>query len=390
MLKQIIYTFFLLMLFAFNVSAQQPEKIYGKNKVLKPNEYYIEQMALWKNVLNKEPHNADAWLNYYRANRNAYIKGEEGDNEKAKGLNRFDRLKSIVDSMEKKVPDSFEFNFVKWSNGNNDFSLFPYLAKAQQLSPKNTDVQESLLFYYTLKNDTTARNTCIRNYYSLGDFSPGLLNYSYNLLAGLNTNAIVLTEGDKDTEVGLLLQYGKGYRTDILILNVGLLLRADYRESIFKQLNVPPLNYDPLQNDENYLKFKQTLVSYLAQHLKNRTIYIAVNVQNDYTSSINKYIYLTGLAYQYSTIALDASKLLRTNIEEHYAMDYLRVYFPNDISIGNVHSMNENYIQPMGALYTYYLKANNPTKAEYYKKLAQHLAVEADRQDLYNTYFSNN
>src|SRR3954462_15205273 len=90
-----------------SVKVKIPEKIYGKNKVLKSNEYYLEQMELWKKEIDKDPKNADAWYNYYRANRNAYIKGEEGDSQKTKGISRFDRLKGIVDGMEKNVPNSF-------------------------------------------------------------------------------------------------------------------------------------------------------------------------------------------------------------------------------------------------------------------------------------------
>ncbi len=111
--------------------------------------------------------------------------------------------------MEKQVPESFEYNFAKWLNGNNDQSLFPYLEKAHQLSLNNPEPIMSLIFYYELKGDYNKRNTYIEMYYTLGDYSPGLLNYSYNLLSGLSQNAILFTEGDKDTEGILLLQNGK-------------------------------------------------------------------------------------------------------------------------------------------------------------------------------------
>ena len=62
-------------------------------------------MGLWEKEIGKNPKNADAWYNYYRANRNAYIKGEEGDSQKAKGISRFDRLKNIIEGMEKNVYD---------------------------------------------------------------------------------------------------------------------------------------------------------------------------------------------------------------------------------------------------------------------------------------------
>lgn len=222
-----------------NLTSQVAEKIYGKNKVLKPNEYYIQQIELWKKVLDSNHRNADAWYNYYRANRNAYIKGEEDNSQKSKGNTRFNRLKKIVDEMEKNVPDSYEMNFVRWLNGNNDQSLFPYLEKAHQLSPQSPEPLMALIFYYEIKGDYTQRNKSIEKYYALGDYSPGLLNYSYNLLAGLDSDAIVFTEGDKDTEAILLLGQGKKYRQDVQLLNVNLLLMNEYRERVFKELGVP-------------------------------------------------------------------------------------------------------------------------------------------------------
>ncbi|MGZ4056917.1 MAG: hypothetical protein ACXVPM_18550 [Bacteroidia bacterium] len=375
---------------ADSITAEVPEKIYGKNKVLKPNEYYLHQMDLWKKEIDKNPKNADAWYNYYRANRNAYIKGEEGDSQKAKGITRFDRLKNIVDGMEKNVPNSFEYNFVKWANGNNDFSLFPFLEKAYQLSPNDPDVIMSLIFYYEIKGDYIQRNKHIQEYYNLGEYSPGLLNYSYNMLSGVEKNAIILTEGDKDTEAALLLQYGKGYRRDVQILNVNLVLIKEYRDHVFKELGIEELNFDPLLTDNNFEQFHKVIVEHISKNKNNRPVYVAVNVRDVYTAPVIKNLYITGLAYQYSTIHVDNIPLLKTNMEQNYAIDYLKVYFPHDISFGNVNSMNENYILPLSTLSNYYLLSGDKLKANQYKDLALKIATAADRQDLFKEYFKNN
>lgn len=373
---------------AKNAAAQKPEKIYGKNKVLKPNEYYLEQMPLWKKEIENNPKNADAWYNYYRANRNAYIKGEEGDSQKTKGNARFNRLKGIVDEMEKQVPESYEYNFVKWLNGNNDLSLFPFLEKAHALSPQSAEPIMSLIFYYELKGDYAQRNKNIQACYNLGEYSPGLLNYSYNMLSGLEKDAIIFTQGDKDTEAALLLQHGKGYRADVQLLNTDLLLISDYRERVFKELEIEPLRFDPLVNDENYSKFQQIIVEHVTKNKKSRPVYIAVNVRDPYTDKISKNLYLTGLAYLYSANALDNIPILKKNVEQLYATDYLKVYFPHDISFGNVNSMNENYILPFSTLSEYYSLANDSSKADYYKDLALKIATAADRMDLFERYFN--
>lgn len=371
-----------------NSNAQIPEKIYGKNKVLKPNEYYIQQLELWKTEVNKNPKNADAWYNYYRANRNAYIKGEEDNSQKAKGTSRFKRLQTIVDDMEKAVPSSYEFNFVKWLNGNNDPSLFPFLEKAHTLSPKSPEPIMSLIFYYEIQGNYDLRNKNIEKYYSLGDYSPGLLNFSYNLLSELEKDAIVFTEGDKDTEAILLLQQGRKYRPDVKMLNLNLLLMNEYRERVFKELELPPLDFAPLQNEETYKKFQQVIIKHVANNPKGRPVHSSVTVSTPYTYEINNSLYLTGLTYLYNIKPVENMTILKNNIEELFLLDYIKEYFPIDLSVGNVNSMNGNYLPAFAELSRYYANINNNTKADYYQALALKVAKAAERMGEYETYFT--
>ena len=372
-----------------NSLAQTPQKIYGKNKVLKSNEYYLQQIPLWKIEVDKNPKNADAWFNYYRANRNAYIKGEEDNSQQSKGISRFDRLKNIVDEMEKQVPNSYEYNYVKWLNGNNDLSLFSYLEKAHNLSPQSSEPIMNLIFYYEIKGDYIKRNENIEAFYKLGGYSPGLLNYSYNLLSALDKNAIIFTEGDKDTEAILLLTQGKKYRPDVQMLNVNLLLIKEYRERIFNELEIPQLDFEPIANEENYEKFQQLIIKLVSENKKTRPVYAAVTVTGAYTNTIIKDLYLTGLAYLYSSNNIDNMPLLGQNVEQVFLLDYLKEYFSiNDISVGNVNSMNGNYLFPFAELSHYYYRIGNISNADYYKKLALKVATDGEILDKYETYFT--
>lgn len=338
--------------------------------------------------MDKNPQNADAWYNYYLANRNAYVKGEEDNSQKSKGATRFERLKNIVDEMEKQVPNTYEYNFVRWLNGNNNLSLFPFLEKAHEISPQSSEPIMSLIFYYEIKGDYIKRNKYIEAYYKLGDYSPGLLNYGFNLLSALDKDAIILTEGDKDTESILLLTQGKKYRPDVKMLNVNLLLIKEYREKVFKELDIPQLDFEPIANEENYEKYQKLIIKRLAENKKSRPLYIAVTVGNSYAYNIAKKLYLTGLAYLYSEKHIDNIPLLIKNVEQVFLLDYLKEYFPiNDISVGNVKSMNGNYLYPFATLSKYYNKTGNATKADYYKKLSLKVATEGELLDEYNSYF---
>jgi len=48
------------------------------------------------------------------------------------------------------------------------------------------------------------------------------------------------------------------------MLNVNLLLIDEYRERIFKELEIEPLGFNPLVNERSYEKFQQTIITDLA------------------------------------------------------------------------------------------------------------------------------
>jgi len=386
------YTIFLavvcLLLGMKKAAAQKPEKIYGKNRALRTNEYYLQQKELWKKELEKDPKNAEAWYNYYRADRNAYIVGEEKDSLKSKGINRFERLQKIVTDMEKQVPESYQYHFVKWLNGNNDLSLLADLEKAHRLAPGEMEPVMSLVYCYEITGDYVKRDEMIRTYYNSGQYSPGLLNYGYNQLAGLEKNAIIFTEGDKDTDATFLLQKAKGIRTDVRLINVNLLLIATYRERILKELEVPAPEFDPNSGNENFEKFRQSLIEQFAKNKQQRPVYVAATVSLPYTEKIRDRLGITGLAYLYNTANTDAIQLLKKNYEEIYALDYLKVYLPHDISEGNVHQFNGNYLASLFTLAEYYSLAGNNERAEHWKELAKKVAADAGRSGEFVEFFN--
>ncbi|HQQ94675.1 MAG TPA: hypothetical protein PLQ93_08985 [Bacteroidia bacterium] len=375
-------------LLAFPVAlAQRPETIYGKNKVLKPNAYYLQQADLWKLETEKDPKNANAWLNYYRASRNAYVQGEDDDSPETKGQKRFMRLNHIVEDMEKQVPDSYEYNFVKWLNGNNDLNLYPFLEKAHRLSPASPDPIMSLIFYHEIKGQYTERDGYIEAYCKLGDYSPGLLNYGYNLLSGLEKNAIVLTEGDKDTEAMLLLTVGRKHRADVRVLNLNLLLIKTYRDRVFQELQVSAFDFNPLGNADNFRSYQALILRSLAENKKGRPLCAALTVGKAYTAPVQQNLYLTGLAYAYSLGSMNNTVLLKKNLEDLYLLDYIREYFPADISVGNVNDMNGNYLLPFATLSAHYVQAGDTAKANRYKQLAYLVANKSDRLEEFKMYF---
>jgi hypothetical protein len=378
----------LLLMIAVHAYGQRPERMYGKNRVLKSNTYYLEQIAAWEALVRKHPENADAWLNYYRASRNAYIVGEETDSLNTKGGNRFSRLRSILDRMQLHVPESFEYNFAMWLNGNGSPELLPYLEKAHWLKPDEPEPLLSLAYHHELTSDTARRNSFLAVYYRTGAHSPGLLNYAWNMLAALDSNAIVFTEGDKDTDGMLVLQGARNFRRDVRVVNVNLLLNAAYRRKLMTELGVAPFDFDPMQNDASLDRYKRGLVRRFAENASRRPVYVAVSVSEPYREAVAAELYLDGLAYRYSDTSIDVPARLLHLYERVYSLDYLRIYLPYDISEGNMREFNQNYLPSLALLVRSLRKVGNDARADFYANLARSIADDAASYRIYRMYFT--
>jgi len=379
----------LLPCFTLSATAQKPEHIYGKNKRLMPVAYNQQQAGLWKEVVNKDPKNADAWLNYYTASRNAYVVGQEGENPDSRGSQRFARFDSIVNAMEKHVPGTFEYDLVKWANGYNDPSLLPYLEKAHALAPQRPEPYMALITAYERMGKDSLRDALCKAYLQLGDFSPGLLSYGYNLLEGQQPNAVLFAHGDKDSEAIWLIQHGMGIREDVQLLNLDLLLAKDYRERVFKNMNVPQLSYDPLSSDADFARYQQYIVSHVAAALPGRPIYVSLSADGPYTLPISGALHLTGLAYRYSTAPFDPLPELIDNYVSRYALYNLThpAEEDGDIAVDNVHQFDANYLPSLFMIIDHYATSGDEEAMKKFKDIARQVAADAGRSNEFETHF---
>ena len=110
----------------------KPEKVYRIVYEQKPNDWYIEQVELWKKEIEKNPNNPEAWYNYYNANR--YARYTETIDTKEKQA----RLKKIIEDMGEAIPGTYEYYLLKFWNRYSlkDISL---IEKAYQLRPERPD-----------------------------------------------------------------------------------------------------------------------------------------------------------------------------------------------------------------------------------------------------------
>lgn len=364
------------------LQAQTPEKIQRITIVQMPNEYYIEQAKLWKKVLDKEPKNADAWFNFYKANR--YMQITSGDDNVFE-VDRFKRLAAIEKEVEKNIPNTFEANIIKWANGGNNPELFPYLEKAYNIDPSRIETYDNFVAYYELQGNIEKRDFFLKKWYDSGDVSPGLLNYNYNVLMSLKPNAILLTNGDNDTYPIWILQVVKGIRKDVILINYYMLNDEKYRERLAKKMQITFIN--PKESREKEAEFRKNTVTTLAKNAQKSPVYTASTCNPMIAESVEKDMYLVGLASLYSTEKFDNVAVLKKNMEKEFAMDYLKTSFVADKSETAVSCANMNYVVPILSLYEHYDLSEEKEKANEWKQLVIKIAKGTEMEEKVSDYF---
>lgn len=360
--------------------AQKPEKIYSHAQVRKANDFYLQQIDLWRKVLEKDNKNAEAWFNYYKANRYAHI---SSGHDSMYARNRFQRMSSVVKEIEENIPETFEAHFIKWANGYNDWNLLPELKKAYAIDSTRIETYDGFINLYEVERDEENRNRFLQKWKESGHISTGLLHYNYNVLQSVKPNAVLITAGDNDTYFAWMLQAVWGIRKDVLIVNVGLASMKRYSARLSKELGVNLPNTDDLK----YEDYTAQLYKALVQNAAKRPVYIGLTVGKEYLKPVEKNLYLVGLVYAFSEQPFDNIAFLKRNMEREYTLDYLNLSFNNDPYESVVAIANSNYIIPMITLYNHYKVSGEMEKANFWKGKAKWVAKKANMEEQTKDYF---
>jgi len=366
-----------------NAQNAKPEQIYSIVKVDKPASYFKEQSELWKKEIDKNSKNANAWYNYYHALRYYNMTADTISSDFRASISK--KLDDILNQMEKKVSNSYEYNLLKYDNAVFDFSLFPYLKKVYDMDPDRIDAFGDLAAYYAATGDTASLKKIIIKWYGTNDFSPGIIGYNFNSLMPLDKNAIFIVNGDNIVFPDWALQYAMGIRSDVKIIVTSFLQINSYKESLFKELKIEPFKKNLSDfSDEN--KFVQAIVEYLTQEEKERSIYFAVTTNSAIMENLKDNLYSEGLAYKYSKEKYDNIAVLIRNYEKIFLKDYLNYSFSNDVSQSIVNLSNLNYIPAFLTLYEHYKTSAENDKANEIKTQIYNIVEKSKYKEIYLKY----
>lgn len=375
--------------FCFTVQAQTAEKIYGNARQHKPIAYYKEQSLAWKKLVDANPKDANAWYNYYYANRNIMFNDTTKEFSQEE---RHQRVLKIVEEMSKSIPDSYEYHICKWQMSGHDPKFAFHLKRAIELGEGRVEHIDYLINQGELERKITDRDLYSVKKFEAGQFSTGIIYYNYNVLIGLEKNAILLTSGDNDTYPIWYLQ-AKGIRKDVTVLNTSLILLDDYREKIFKELGIgnSKKNIGPDMSQEERERYRNTLVINIAANTQKRPVCLALTSAGDdkYTKTIQADLYLTGLSYLYTRESVDNIAFIKKNVETVYAFDYLDKSFYAEISPDLVKIVNGNYLIPLLTLYDHYKLAGDYYKCDWVKTKLMLIAKGTEHEEEVLKHFRN-
>lgn len=365
-MKNLIYSLILGVVIN-NINAQELKKVYSIVKEMQTEEWYKTQKNLWKKEIDKDKKNAVAWENYYNAAR--ALRNISWTNKEAQKKYSLE-CDSIGEAAYRAVPNSYQANLIIWRNSGNNEKKIKHLEKAYEVNPRNEEVLVNMLTQAKLSGNELEYSEYCKQYYKTNDVPSGLLNWSYNLLSEVDSNAIVFTSGDNDTYPNLLIQEGKNYRKDVHVLNRYLLFKDDYRNRVIRKLKLPELDIklSESKTEEEYKENQVKIIAHFFKHYKH-SIYIVTTSIEEYKEQYGEQLHLTGLVYKYSEKPIDNISLIIRNYEKRYLLDYLKVSFP--FNIGDNVAMNAQimYLPALTKLYKHYKNTEQNEKLEEVKEL---------------------
>lgn len=327
--------------------------------------FYRQQTGNFKTAVNIKPNDAAAWANYYKSERYSNYTKTSNDINKSEQKD----LDAIVDEMAKNVPNTYEYNYIRYLNGNHDISLFPYLQKAYELNPNSTELIDEFVAYYELTGNYAAKKEWCAKLENSKEIPDAVMEFDYNMIIALEKNAVLITHGEMDTYPLFIWQTVHNIRPDVIVLYLDLLEKDDYRSRKMREMGIQ-VSTDIHQQPVQFLE-------QLAEKLSAKPVYFATTVSPDILKPLQAKLYLTGLAFKFSESGFENLQ----DIENAWEKKFKKEALSAKIQYGTLAAkMNMNYVPGLILLSEYFKSKGLSEKARLAEELALKLAAEGGKE----------
>ena len=365
-------------------------------KEYKTHQFYVEQAKLWKEALKMNKKDENAWFNLFKANRYAKMTYNAEHSPEVSWLKNKEWIKEedhlmegneIIKQIEANIPRTFMAYYLKFYNSNGEGKdNFHLLEKAYVINPNFYEIYDEFVIHHEMMGNKEKRKEFNIKWFKSNDFSENLLNYHYNVLMTLKKNSVLFSYGDNALLAPLMLQDALNIREDVTLVSIPLMVsKIDYRNAIFKKLNIKPFNKD-YQNDWSDENLKE-VISYIIENKQEETpLYFDLTMQESLKKDFEDKLYLVGLALEYSEDNIDNVAELKNNFNNKYLLDYIQVQFSNDSY--NSSANDANYIHGISCLYDHYKVSGDATKVIEMRELALTILnkIEVEHMKEYKAY----
>ena len=306
--------------------------------------WYTEQKEAWKEVIQKAPHDEEAWQNYYLAAR--YMAWFNPSDTTAR---------QAISEMQAAIPHTYTFNKCAYRAMMAGHGLEPkgdeYAETALSMMPSSLsyDDYNTWVCYLAMKGQQERMAQLAKRFFDSGLYSETVLRYNYNELAGIDDGGIIIVNGDAAVVPKWLIQEGMAMHRDKTVVCLSFLAVAEYREWLFKKLAIELPSWDSGSYDD----YEKILLQAIFDRYDHQ-VYFSTTVDMKLLEPWKQYLYNEGLTLKYSRKPYDNMTLKRRNVEERYMMEYLLVSFRPDWASGQ--HLAANYAVVLADLLPYYAK----------------------------------
>lgn len=355
--------------FLFMLSFGQAEQQISFAQESRPHAYYVKQAELWAKELAKDSSSENAWYNYFRACRNSHGTADW----RSDFVNESPYLKEggeVARLMHSYIPNTFTDYYISYMTNGIGTANYENLLKAYEMNPAFPGIHSSMISYAESSMNPSLRKEANKEWFATNFLSSQLLNYGYNLLMSLDSNAILFVQHDNDTYPVWMLQDALNIRTDVKVISIDFLLLDQYRDSIFKELNLASQDLGEVDIDEYHENWEKVVHHVILNYKGPRTIYCSMTLFGHLYKKFEKQLIVSGLALRYSKEKIDLSAFNRRLYEEVFLIDYLEYSFRNDRNQMNINYQNANYLSCFKEVYDIYCLEKKIPKAENIKALS--------------------